>query len=309
MLAWKIVHDALPSMEVLSQKGIPVNLTCVFCHNYVESRDHLFHDCPFIGSLWYSIDWGSFPKPDSLLPFLDWFMGIVSGLSSARFWAILDYFFGVCWAIWLTRNNVRFRSAVYSPNSVLALALDWSLRSQNARNLNSDSTGRPPGFPSPSTTYALCGALDDICEVSMLFDGAWDRKTNNAGTGWCFCVSDSSQPMVGGAKACVAGSALHSELLACLFGLQQARLRGFTRLLLLADCSIIPTLILCQEVEDIAVIWTIQEIRNTLSDFTTCLIRKVPRSSIREAHSLAGATRCRDLLSFVFLVVFCVFPL
>ncbi|XP_021715273.1 uncharacterized protein LOC110683240 [Chenopodium quinoa] len=199
MLAWKIVLDALPSMAVLSRKGI------------------------------------------------------ISGLSSGKFWSILDYFFGVCWAIWLTRNNVRFRSAVYSPNSILELASDWCFRSQNARILTFSQIDKPPGFPFQPTSFALCGKLDDICDILMLFDGAWDRESHEAGTGWLFCNAASQHPLGGGAKACVAGSTLHSELLACLYGLQQARSWGISKLLLLTDCSIIATLLLCKDLADVSV--------------------------------------------------------
>ncbi|XP_021735710.1 uncharacterized protein LOC110702316 [Chenopodium quinoa] len=215
MLAWKtILHNALPAMDTLSRKGIQVDLTCVFCHTFDKSVAHLFQDCPFTGPL------------------------------------------GVMWigAIWLTRNNVRFRSAVYSPHSILDLASDWCRRSQSARNLKVSPMDKPTGFKCPQSTYVLCGALTVGCDYTMLFDGAWDKDSHKAGTGWCFHSASSPHSVGGGAKACVASSKLHSELLACLFGLQQARLRGFTRVLL-TDCLIIPRLLLSQDPENISVIW------------------------------------------------------
>ncbi|XP_021750858.1 uncharacterized protein LOC110716530 [Chenopodium quinoa] len=300
LLAWKVLHNALPTAEVLALKGIPIDTTCVFCHVSSESVGHLFRDCPFSSSLWDSMDWGSLPKPDTSFPFSAWFSGIISSFAKAKHWLALDCFFGICWAIWLTRNNVRFRSAVYSPHFVLDLAWEWSTRSGKAREFSSCSTSVPPGFSAPSERLVLRGGPNMLCEVSMLFDGAWDRQNHNAGAGWCFLDPSFSHCIRGGARACMASSALHSELQACLFGLKHARHRGFSSIYLFTDCMSIPRLIQDFRTADISVMWTIQEIRDVISSFSTCHVQKVSRTSVAEAHSLAGAARRRILLHFTF---------
>ncbi|XP_021744869.1 uncharacterized protein LOC110710838 [Chenopodium quinoa] len=300
MLAWKILHNALPTTDALALRGIPIDATCVFCHGSSELGVHLFWECPFTWRLWDSIACDSFPSHEVPLPFSDWFTSIITGYATAKHWLALDRFFGMCWAIWITRNNVRFRSAVYSPHCVLELASEWSARSGTTREIVGCCAGIPPRFSYHPTWQVLRGEATVLCEVLMCFDGAWDRGNHNAGTGWCFLDPSYSLCIGGGARACMASSALHYELLACLFGLKHARQRGVMSICLFTDCMSVPKMIQEPSSSDISMVWTIQEIRDVISSFSTCHISKVSRSSVVEAHSLAGAASRRVLLCFKF---------
>ncbi|XP_021760606.1 uncharacterized protein LOC110725434 [Chenopodium quinoa] len=301
MLAWKVLHNAFPTADVLALRGIPIDATCIFCHGSSEYVVHLFRECPFTSRLWNSLASTSSPLPEVPFLFSDWFTSIITSYASSKHWLALDRFFGMCWAIWITRNNVRFRSVVFSPQCILDLALEWSVRSGKAREMAACCPGIPPGFSSYPTWQVLRGEASVLweCDVLMCFDGAWDRGNYSAGAAWCFLDPVSSRCIGGGARVCMASSALHSELLACLFGLKHARQQGIVSLCLLTDCLSVPKMIQFAT-SDISLIWTIQEIRDVISSFSSCHIRKVSRSSIGEAHSLAGAARRRILLCFSF---------
>lgn len=142
--------------------------------------------------------------------------------------------------------------------------------------------------------------MQDIYEISLVFDGSWEHRSLSAGAGWCFQEPVSSQVVAGGARACMASSALHSELLACFWGLQHASQLGITPVLLFTDCAAIPDMLLDLGPKDISVAWILAAIRDISSVFTTCHIRKVPRGSVAAAHALAGAARRRELLCYSF---------
>ncbi|XP_021728400.1 uncharacterized protein LOC110695481 [Chenopodium quinoa] len=222
MLAWKVLYSSLPVADLLKLKGIPINSTCVFCHVSSESVGYLFRDCPLSRHLWDSFSWESLPKPEAPLSFLVSFSAVISRYVTTKNWSALDRFFGICWAIWLTRNSVRFRSTVYSPDSILHIARDWWDKSGKARDFSDSLNDIPLGFSYPFVSQVLRGNPNVPDIVIMHFDGAWDQGNYNAGIGWCFWDTSSFQSIGGGARACMAASALHSELQACLFGLRHA---------------------------------------------------------------------------------------
>ncbi|XP_021728774.1 uncharacterized protein LOC110695857 [Chenopodium quinoa] len=212
-------NNALPTSALLNLKGLPIDPSCIFCNHASESMGHLFQL---------------------------WFVELLTRFTDSKDWVQMDSFFGLCLEIWLTRNNVRFRSGVYSPQSILDLASSWKSRSREARELDYGIFSFPPGFSARPSIYFLCSSMQEDYDVVLLFDGAWDRADLTAGAGWCFRGLTSPGYIAGGARACTASSALHFELLACLWGLRHASQRGVTRLLLHTDCLAIPRLLLAQ---------------------------------------------------------------
>ncbi|XP_059277759.1 uncharacterized protein LOC132031906 [Lycium ferocissimum] len=49
---WLLMHGRLLTTDRLHKWGVPVDLSCVFCHNHDESREHLFVECIYGQSLW-----------------------------------------------------------------------------------------------------------------------------------------------------------------------------------------------------------------------------------------------------------------
>ncbi|XP_021725676.1 uncharacterized protein LOC110692614 [Chenopodium quinoa] len=179
--------------------------------------------------------------------FCTWSTATISELAKAKNWNGLDDLISFWWAVWLTRNNLRFRSEVFSPAGVFAIAANWSSRSKEARELSDlCQASCPQGFGGLgcSSHHAL-GLLQPSSQydISLAFDGAWTDVDQRAGMGW-FLSSNLSSPSVrGGAQAGFASSALHAELLACLLGLHHVKDKGFTSVGVFTVCSSVPTLI------------------------------------------------------------------
>ncbi|XP_021746666.1 uncharacterized protein LOC110712511 [Chenopodium quinoa] len=301
MFAWKIIHNALPSALLLARKGLPVESKCGFCHQEVETLSHLFRDCPFTWSLWEGQPCGSTLNISQDQSFEEWFPEVLSKFIHDKDWLMLDHFFSLLWALWLTRNSLRFRSTVYSPESILELASSWVDRCSEARSFRYDITLEfPPGFSGTMSSAVLRGNASDACTVSLTFDGAWSSDSHNAGTGWVFLDLVSDGHLGGGAQACSSNSVFQSELMACLFSLRHARQRGYSSLQILTDCSLVVDLLRSQVPKDIFVRWIQQELLELIGALVVCHVQKVPRSTVAQAHCLAGMTRRRNLLCFRF---------
>ncbi|XP_021743210.1 uncharacterized protein LOC110709306 [Chenopodium quinoa] len=122
IFGWKLLYDALPLASILNSRGLPVDPVCAFCHMDVESVSHTFRDCPAICTIWLSgaldIQWDLMQFP----PFSIWFSRTISLFSSSRNWKDIASLFALLWAIWISRNHLRFRKAVWSPGSIVGLA-------------------------------------------------------------------------------------------------------------------------------------------------------------------------------------------
>ncbi|XP_021767936.1 uncharacterized protein LOC110732292 [Chenopodium quinoa] len=97
-----ILEDDRPTFvsELLfpgSSSCIPIDPTCIFCHRNSELVEHLFRDCQFTKKLRDNFNRDQLLSASPSTPFHLWFEDLVS----------LVGFFGLCWAIWLTSNNVR----------------------------------------------------------------------------------------------------------------------------------------------------------------------------------------------------------
>ncbi|XP_021750222.1 uncharacterized protein LOC110715910 [Chenopodium quinoa] len=275
VFTWKICNNALPTAAVLSLKV-------------------------FSSQLWSRLALACCSNTSTDSPFLGWFENIVSLLAHDKDWNQLDAFFSLCWAIWIVRNNARFRSEVYSPQLVLDLASSWHARSRDARVWDPGTFSAPPGFPFRSTIFFVLGPMHQDYEEILYVDGSWDSTSFTAGAGWCFRRMDSSTLVAGGARACTATFAFHSELLACCWGLRHAIQRGISKLLICTDCILVPRLIVELGFKDVSVMWIRDDICSLIPSLSLCHIQKVPRSSVVEAHRLAGAARRRQIISFVF---------
>ncbi|XP_039070447.1 uncharacterized protein LOC120217411 [Hibiscus syriacus] len=55
LIAWMIILNRLPTRDRLNTMGICTDLHCVNCDTNMESRDHLFMQCPLAADLWNAI--------------------------------------------------------------------------------------------------------------------------------------------------------------------------------------------------------------------------------------------------------------
>lgn len=58
-LTWLFVLNRCPTKDRILSWGLSTNPTCLFCQMAIESRDHLFFQCPFTWRLWCKAAWRS----------------------------------------------------------------------------------------------------------------------------------------------------------------------------------------------------------------------------------------------------------
>ncbi|XP_021762917.1 uncharacterized protein LOC110727647 [Chenopodium quinoa] len=233
--------------------------------------------------------------------FSTWFAESISGFAAAKDWNGLDELLVFFWAIWLARNNIRFRSEVYSPAGIYAVAASWVSRSKEAKELSDRfQPSCPPGFGVSSLHDLNLGDPSDQYDICLASDGSWNAKDQRAGMGW-FLSSDLSSPVVGGgAQAGFASSALHSELFACLLGLRHVQDRGNSSVRIFTDCCSVKILIGGQSSDTISVIWILREIRQIVAGLQRFHIQKVSRAKVGYAHHLTNLARSRHFICFRF---------
>lgn len=90
-LTWLTVLDRCPTKERMLRWGIQIDSACVLCNASLETRDHMYFECPYSWSLWTELaakaqwqpsrDWASelncmqtstAPKHERLLVYLAW---------------------------------------------------------------------------------------------------------------------------------------------------------------------------------------------------------------------------------------------
>lgn len=115
---WKLLSRGIPVGEVLVRRGIPVFSGCLFCGQTEESVTHLYRDCVHVQPFWLGGPLGCFVSP-LVGSFQDWCVGgLLNILNHKAGLSMPDDFFNLLWAIWLVRNDVRFRSVPFFPLSI-----------------------------------------------------------------------------------------------------------------------------------------------------------------------------------------------
>ncbi|XP_021724328.1 uncharacterized protein LOC110691696 [Chenopodium quinoa] len=301
IFVWKILHNGLPTAAVLVSKGVPINAACGFCHQHPETISHIFQHCEFT-CLVRSSHYLEVIRALTLdRDFSTWFADLISGFVTAKDWHGLDEILAFFWAIWLTRNNLRFRSEVYSPAGIYAMTASWLSRSKEAKDLSDRlHPSCPPGFGVSCLHDLNFGDSFDQYDICLTSDGSWNAKDQHADMGWFLSSDLSSQVVGGGAQAGFASSALQSELFACLLGLRHVRDRSYTSVRICTDCSSIKSLIGGQSSASILVIWILREIRQIIAGLQRFHIQKVSRAEVGYAHHLANLARSRHFICFRF---------
>ncbi|XP_021751699.1 uncharacterized protein LOC110717342 [Chenopodium quinoa] len=287
VFGWKILHDALPMEPLLHSRGFPVDPVCAFCHQEWEEVSHTFRDCPAVRSLWQSGTLGVCWDLWQFFQFGEWLADTISRFYSHKFWKGIMSLFAILWAIWLSRNQLRFRHAVWSPRTIEGLAEDWFHRCVQSQDWKKSVLGScsPSSHVLSGDPWLCLRGLPDISPtVCLIVDGAWDCSTCRAGAGWVIRDLCSSEVLGGGSRAFLSGSALQSELQPCLWGLQAAVRKGFLKIRIHSDCATLLSMILNSGPMDISVWWLILELRAVVESFLVCQIRKVPRSWVSPAH-------------------------
>ncbi|XP_021750305.1 uncharacterized protein LOC110715993 [Chenopodium quinoa] len=280
LFLWKLVMNGLAVKGNLARRGIDIADHCDSCE--IDESTPLRHWIQHYILLFHSEDG---KKSDHVPTFI-----------------------GVLWSLWLTRNGRIFRN---EGGYLVDLFRNYNLAMKELsvwRKLEGGDVIRgketlahnfPPGFERVNigcATDDISTPTDSRIEMVIKVDGSWSKRDGNAGAGWAYSVNNQAFS-TGGGDYGRALSPLHAELLACVAALRWTRMKGKRRIVLFTDSLATVQLIKHPRRRELRLLWTIQDLLQEGQLFQTCLIWKVSRDQVAEAHDIA--TRCRvDLLSF-----------
>lgn len=198
---------------------------------------------------------------------------------------------------------MRFRNAPWDPGVLTVISQGWVDRCSAVRQLRDRCSSHvsTPALPlvtsvvGSSEPVGGCGAWPPI-DACLIFDGAWMPTSNQARVDWILRDPVLLAVSGRGAQACVLGSALQAELLACYYAVRMAIRRGYLRVFLYSDSGSLVRLFSSKCAPPVSILWLVRDLRALLSEFLWVAIQKVPRTMVQPAHVLAGSARRRQLL-------------
>ncbi|XP_056698724.1 uncharacterized protein [Spinacia oleracea] len=311
---WKSRHNSMPVAATLYDRGMPVDPLCSFCHATPETAAHLFRDCSLITYWWHAFPLSSLVMLPLSEPFPVWCAHMFSFLSSCHSTpGELDAFITALWSCWIIRNDIQFRGTTFSPVALSSVLNIWCLGLKEDASLAAtmscyeSSTAHP--LPHPLIFFdGLLSANWAMTGVCLVIDGAW-TPDNLAGVAWIFRDNNSHDSLGGGAQACILGSPLQAELKACALGLRAAVRKGYSSLLIYFDSASLVRMLQRRLIPPISISWLLGEVRSQFVSLTAFSVRKVPRSSVAEAHVLASRLVVAMLFRFRFNFCVCCFCL
>lgn len=106
MFSWRACREGLPYQQTLQQRNLPLDNTCIFCMDSVETTSHALFYCSKLKYAWFhSITCMKEVKPN--LTFLEivvrvWKRGVPKDFTK---------FFLIAWGLWSWRNKKIFKNA------------------------------------------------------------------------------------------------------------------------------------------------------------------------------------------------------
>jgi ribonuclease HI len=138
-LAWRLMHEKLPTDENLMTRGCAIPSMCSFCHNHVESSFHIFFQCDFAIKLW---SWLAgclnttlqFTSMDDMWKLCD------SNWSPQGKVTIIAAIINLLHTIWIVRNKARFNDTNTTWLAAISKIITYTaLSGNNTKKLASNS--------------------------------------------------------------------------------------------------------------------------------------------------------------------------
>ncbi|KAG8375096.1 hypothetical protein BUALT_Bualt10G0064800 [Buddleja alternifolia] len=132
LFIWKAIHDILPTRGKISLRFQIPDINCLFCGEQVETRDHIFIQCPYATRLWFTSHWNLRLDYFKNLTFPQWF-NVIHNNSNGLFqseeskYEFLLYWIILNNLIWRNRNAILHGKPVVEDGCVLREALkNWN---------------------------------------------------------------------------------------------------------------------------------------------------------------------------------------
>ncbi|GAU11845.1 hypothetical protein TSUD_75960 [Trifolium subterraneum] len=120
---WTLLHNSLPTRDMLTHRGIIHGNMCPRCNIHVETDLHCLRDCDFVYTIWKSLgftDHNFFQEVDSS----SW---LRNGLSCSS----MFLFMAAIWWIWRTRNALCLDNELVPQFSLKMRIVDYALLLKN----------------------------------------------------------------------------------------------------------------------------------------------------------------------------------
>uniref|UniRef100_A0A7N2MUY6 Reverse transcriptase zinc-binding domain-containing protein n=1 Tax=Quercus lobata TaxID=97700 RepID=A0A7N2MUY6_QUELO len=133
---WKLMHDRLPTLLSLNNKGITTQSLCPFCNEEDESTTQLFMLCPFTRACWHGLALAihSFDFNNTIIQ--QWLTSLLNRYKKREVDSMeyLQAIFTTPWTIWNHRNRVVHEGINPNPMDVILTALSLSCRYKESFN-------------------------------------------------------------------------------------------------------------------------------------------------------------------------------
>lgn len=277
-LVWRAANNAIPVLQLLQQRHVPVHNSCPLCNSVSESVLHVLVTCPFAKRVWLasSIGW-LFPQSASFLAWLCSVLQLVRKEDQAMVVMI-------CWALWQARNDVVWSSKWSSPAAVVyrarTILYDWC----NARHVDDSSSDAVPA-PPPLHFWVppLQGFLKANVDAAVFPDGF-------IGVGGVLRSYDGS--FVGACQHRLLGyfSPKTAELIAIREVLSWIKRLGYDQIVLESDALTVVKALLSSSTSDFSSFGSlVDDCKSLIAEMNSVSVSFVPRSANSVAHLIARA--------------------
>ncbi|KAF9613895.1 hypothetical protein IFM89_012443 [Coptis chinensis] len=113
---WQLVHELIPTADLLCRRGLTVNKVCSLCECVDEAPMHLFVQCTFARAIWLGLGLSVSVDYYTADTFREWLQYMVKCLEyevDARRW--MSTLGDGLWTIWLARNDIIFNGKPQQP--------------------------------------------------------------------------------------------------------------------------------------------------------------------------------------------------
>ncbi|XP_026445017.1 uncharacterized protein LOC113345454 [Papaver somniferum] len=216
LFIWKCMNSVLPMNQILSCYMPDVDENCIFCHDHIETLEHLLFECVYAKSVWNLPPFsGGVNKNTMLLSskehYNQWQVGgdISTETSATK-----------CWFIWKERCNRVFEAKATS-------SLQLSIINQRHVNYWSTTQGNMDQQTSCTNSVAQQSVPwklpDSKCD-KINYDASWVSHVNNASYG-LIMRNDAGDGKAGKSRIIEASSPEKAEALALLQGARGPKMK------------------------------------------------------------------------------------
>ncbi|CAA7027691.1 unnamed protein product [Microthlaspi erraticum] len=129
-LAWLLILNRCPTRDRILGWGLHTPANCLLCNTSLESRDHLFFDCPVTWQIWSSM-----ATRCNLQPARSWndSLGQMQSLTNGKLWkrlSLITWQATLYW-IWSERNG-RLHRGIFNSEDSITRSIDRQVRNRIA---------------------------------------------------------------------------------------------------------------------------------------------------------------------------------